>query len=202
VINFNWGANSPGPNMPASNWTARLTSDVYFVAGTYRFTVVADDEFVLAVDGFNYYNTLGAGQSGKAFVIDVGIIQGMHRVQVDFRQYSGPGYLSVDWQYLKDNQPVPPPTGTPAPTPVPIPGKLVTRYGDYTPCMLQNLHQAECFQSDGQWDSPNLGSIQLEPKIVLWGNCKGDEIQNKALSPNTDPQLAKCSKTEAGWFPN
>jgi hypothetical protein len=134
-------------------------------------------------------------------VIDIGITQGTHRVQVDFRQFSGLGYVSVDWQYLKDNQPVPPPTSAPAPTPVPNPTSVVTRYGDYTPCIQQNLHQAECFQSDGQWDSPNLGSIQMEPKILLWGNCKADEIQIKRLYANANPEPARCSRTEAGWFP-
>jgi hypothetical protein len=201
VVNFNWGTNSPGPNMPASNWTARMTSDVFFLAGIYRFSLVADDEFVLAIDGINYFNTTGLGQSGKAFVVDIGLTQGIHRVQLDFRQFSGLAYVSTDWQYLKEGGPAPSPSLEPPP-PTPNPGSVVTRFGDFTRCIQQNLHQAECFQSDGHWDSPNLGSIQLEPKIVLWGQCKADEIQRKQLFANSDPQPAKCSKSEAGWFPN
>jgi hypothetical protein len=136
VVNFNWGENAPGPNIPASDWTATFTSDVYFAPGTYRFTVVADDEFVLSVDGINYFNTIDLGQSGKAFVIDIGMTQGTHHVQVDYRQYGGPGFLSADWEYLKgNNSPTQPHTNC-----CTQPG---SRHANYTLWRLYPLHPAE-----------------------------------------------------------
>ena len=200
VLSFNWGISPPGPNMPASNWTARASSIAFFYAGLYRFTVVADDEFTLSIDGVDYYSTVGQGQAGKAIVVDIAFPQGTHVIQFDYRQYTGPGYLSVDWDYVKDANPVQPPAPS-QPNPSSA-ASVVTRYGDYTRCIQQNLHQAACFQSDGQWSSPNLGSIQMEPPIVLWQNCKADEVRSLQLYANQPAQPAKCSKTEAGWFPS
>jgi hypothetical protein len=206
-LNFNWGSNPPGPNMPSSNWTARATSDAFFYAGTYRFTVLADDEVALTIDNVTYLNTIGQGQSGKTQVIDIPMTQATHRVQVDFRQFTGGAYLSVNWVYLKPGgggQP-PPPQPTPTPSGPTSATSVQTRYGDYTPCIQQNLHQKECFQSDGAWNSPNMGSIETEPKIQIWGNCKADSVSTFVIDPNTDPPTTKdykCSKTDAGWFPN
>jgi hypothetical protein len=202
VLNFNWGGAPPVPNVPGQNFTARMDSDTYFYAGLYRFTLVADDEIVLTVGNQTYFSTIDAGQTGKTFVVDVPIIeQGISHVRVDYRQYTGPGYISVSWDYLKgsvpDNQP-------PVPPSTDLPGSLqslVTRFGDYTPCIQQNLHQVECFQADGSWSSPNVGSIQMEPKILLWQACAADSEKQEKLYPAQDAQPIKCSKTEAGWFP-
>ena len=42
-ISFNWGTGSPSPAVPADNFSARMTSDAFFYAGTYQFSAVADD---------------------------------------------------------------------------------------------------------------------------------------------------------------
>ena len=212
LVAFNWGSNPPAYGMPAQDWTARMTTDAFFYAGLYRFTVQADDEIALFIDGVTYLDTRGQGQSGKTFTIDIPLNQNYHRVQVDFRQYSGAAYLYVNWVYSKGAgtqpptqlpAPLPPSGSQPAPgtMPMPSPPSVVTQFGDYTPCIQQNLHQSQCFQSNGAWDSPNMGSIEMEPKIVLWGNCQSDSIQTIQLYQNTPPQAAKCSKTEAGWYP-
>jgi hypothetical protein len=210
VLSHNWGTAAPGPNMPSINWTARMTSQVFFYAGVYRLSITADDEFALVIDGVTYFSTLGQGLSGKTVVVDVSLNQGTHDVMVNFRQFTGSAYFVLDWSYMKDPNyvyPGVPVAPTPAPTPTPVPPaesptSVVTQYGDYTRCIQFDLHQSECFQSSGQWDSPNLGSIETEPKIVVWGNCTGDTVQTMQLYANQPPQPAKCSKTEAGWFPN
>jgi len=202
VLNINWGGNSPGPNVPGTNFTAQMDSDIFFYAGLYRFTVLVDDEFSLNVGGITYFSNIGAGTPGKTISIDVPISQqGTSHVQVLYRQFTGPAYISVAWELLKDDgtpaqpsQPAPPPNN-PAPS-----GNLVTQFGDYTRCVQQNLHQSQCFQSDGAWNSPNLGSIQMEPQILLWRSCKPDEQKRERLYPDRDKQAAKCSKTGAGWF--
>jgi hypothetical protein len=199
VINFNWGTSAPGPRMPSSNWTARMTTSTFLYAGTYRVTIVADDEFSLSADGITRFSTLGQPQPGKAFVIDLTVTQGTHNVQIDFRQFSGTAYITMEWAYLKDV--IVTPALPPATAPVPSATSVVTQYGDYTPCIQQNIHQSNCFQSTGAWDSPNLGSIEMEPQIVVWGNCTADTVQTMQLFINTAPQSAACSRTEAGWFP-
>ena len=204
VISFNWGLGSPGPGVPIDNFTARMTSTAYFYAGTYRFTILADDEVALFLDGVTIFDSRGMGQSGKTFVVDVPINEGTKSLQADFREFTGTAYVNIDWQYLKGGTPVPPPA-LPAPPSNPSATSVQTRYGDYTPCIQQNIHQSNCFQSDGAWDSPNLGSIEMEPPIQIWGNCEANQTRTVVVDTSTDPateRVFRCSKTEAGWFLN
>lgn len=209
LIAFNWGSNPPAPGMPASNWTARMTSNAFFYAGLYRFTVQADDEVVLTVGGVTYLDTRNQGQSGRTFTLDIPLVQGNQFIQVDYRQYTGAAYIFVNWQLISPAQPTqpiatPPPSGSnppPGTVPVASPSSVVTQFGDYTSCIQQGIHQRNCFQSNGAWNAPNMGSIDMEPQIVVWGNCVSDQVVTMQLYVNTAPQQAKCSKTEAGWYP-
>ena len=98
--------------------------------------------------------------------------------------------------------PVPMPVAAPEPAaPTPAPSydpswsyscpthatSVTTAYGDYTPCIQQNLQQAACFQSNGQWDAPNTGSIQSEPQIQVWGSCTPGTLQCMQLSCTQAP---------------
>lgn len=208
---FNWGSDTPpAPGMPAQNWTASMTSSTFFYGGTTRFQITADDEFALLIDGITYASTIGTGQSGKTIVADVVLSQGNHFVQVNYRQYTAAAYLYVSWQYLKSPTPVPPPSGpVPPPSgPQPPPATTfpppatgpVTEFGDYTRCAQQQIHQVNCFQSNGAWDAPNTGSIETEPQIVRWMNCTPDSVTTIQLYPNQAAQSAACSKTGAGYF--
>ena len=198
---FNWGGASPAPGVGGENWTATLSSTPWFNAGIHRFTVQADDEAVLVVDGVTYLDSRGKGQSGKTLTVDVPLAQGNHSVVVHYRQYSQASYLFVSWAIIKSATPtpVPPP---PAPnTPVSSAPSVVTEFGDYTPCIQQGLHQSQCFQSNGAWNAPNMGSIEMEPQIVVWRQCTPDEVVTMQLYVNQPPQQAKCSKTGAGYYP-
>jgi hypothetical protein len=200
VLNFNWGRSAPGPRLPTMNWSARMSSRAFFYAATYRVYIVADDAFTLLVDGEPVYTTQGMAETGKAQVFDLPMTQGLHDVQVEYLQLGGAAYFSMDWQILKAPgvarallQPLP--EGAVAPTPV------ITAYGDYTPCIQQQLHQSRCFVASGDWNSPNLGSIVMEPAIVVWGACTADTVTMMRLVNGQADQAAKCSKTEAGWYP-
>ena len=82
-ISYNWGYGSPGANIPTDYFTARFVTDAFFYAGTYTFTVTADDEIALRVDGVTYVDTRGAGQSGKTFTVSVPMTyQGNHHVEI------------------------------------------------------------------------------------------------------------------------
>jgi hypothetical protein len=202
-ISFNWGYGSPSPAVPADNFTARMTTDAFFYAGTYQFSAVADDEIAVLVDGITYLDTRGKGQSGKSFVFNVPMTwQGNHRVEVLYREFTVSAYVYLSWLYLNSGaQPTPPPTTSPYPPVPPSAKSVVTKFGDYTPCLQQNIHQANCFVSDGAWDSPNLGSIQMEAQITSWNTCVADTTE-MYTNPQGQPQSYNCSKTLAGWFPN
>lgn len=208
TVNFNWGSDTPpGPGMPAQNWTARLVTTAFFYAGIYNFTLQADDEFALYVDNILYADTRGANQPGKIVTIAVPLNQGNHYIDIEYRQYTGPAYLFATWDFVKNGNigptpapPQPPPVGPKQPFPPPT--DLVTEFGNYTPCAQQNIHQSNCFVSDGAWNSPNLGSIQMEPQIIRWQICTPDAVQQVQLWQNYPTVSAKCSKTAAGWFQN
>lgn len=205
AVAFNWGSDlSPAPGVPAQNWSARLSTNSFFYAGNYIFQIVADDAFVLYVDGAVMFNTLGLNIPGKPVNVAVPLTQGNHLIQIDFLQATGPAYLFMSWSFNKPVNPPAPPPAAPPPTGglfPPPPSGPVTQFGDYTSCAQQQIHQSNCFQSNGAWDAPNLGSIEMEPQIVIWQNCTADQWQTLQLYPNQPPQQAKCSKTEAGWFP-
>lgn len=200
---FNWGFEvAPGPGLPNINWSARATTVSYFPAGLYRFTVLADDDFRLIVDGVTYIDTVGRGQSGKTQTFDLPLVQGNHTVQVDFIQYTGAAYLFASWQWMSGGgaPPAPWPDNQP-PIPMPSQSQVITDFGDFTPCIQQGIHQKFCFVSNGAWDAPNYGSIEMEPPVVVWSRCHQDTQQTMQLYQNRAAQAAKCSKTQAGWFP-
>jgi hypothetical protein len=207
VLNINWGGASPAPNVPAQNFTATIDTDMFFYAGLYTFTLLADDEISLAIGNTTFFSSMGTNQPGKSFTVNVPITQqGTQHITIYYRQASGPSYINVSWTYQKGGggggappspTPAPPSGNNPPPT-----QSLVTKYGDYTPCMQQNIHQSNCFKSDGAWNSPNLGSIQMEPQIVLWQLCTADQVTTQRVPPNQSNVSTRCSRTEAGWFPN
>jgi hypothetical protein len=77
---------------------------------------------------------------------------------------------------------------------------VVTRFGDYTPCITKNQRQVKCFVSDDKPGSPNQGSIEIEPKIIIWGKRQADQVKQFQVNPTGLAHEFTCSKTEAGWF--
>lgn len=206
LVWFNWGYGSPGAGVPVDNFTARFTTNAFFYAGTYRVTITADDEVTFTVGGVTYLDTRNAGKSGKTITVDIPIFsQGNLPVQVLYREFTQLAYVYVNWQFLSGANPPPPPPPTPTPPNNCTPRSATsvqTQFGNYTPCIQQNIHQKNCFQSDGAWNSPNMGSIEMEPQIEIWGNCTPDSQTSFPVScdPNIPQQAYKCSKTGAGWF--
>lgn len=207
LLNFNWNGASPAPNVPGTNWSMSATTSGFFTGGTYQFSAIADDEVVVTVDGQIVIDTRGRNQVGKWQQVQWGLAQGTHTVEVNYRQFGGGSYLQVNWFITK---PGPGPTATPPRLQYPVAPasatSVTTEFGDYTPCIQKNIHQSNCFVQNGQWNSPNIGSIQMEPQITIWGNCSpADKDTIWTTNPNTNPVQThsfRCSKTLAGWFPN
>ncbi|HYO87862.1 MAG TPA: PA14 domain-containing protein [Candidatus Limnocylindrales bacterium] len=205
-INFNWGLGSPAPQVPVDFFSGRFATATFFNPGMYTFSIVADDGFTLRVDNAIFLNTFSAPQPGKAFTIDIPLTQGVHVIQVDYVELTGLAFVSVNWFFSKPISGIPQP---PAIVPTAPPSgqspfssaSVTTRFGNYTPCIQQQSHQANCFVSDGNWNSPNRGSIQLEPQIVLWRNCTANVVITQQLFPGQPAVQTTCSKTEAGFFP-
>ena len=96
-INFDWGLASPGKDVPSDNFSARFTADIYFAAGTYRFTALADDSVRVSVAFQPIIDTFDRPQPGTQLSADVPLPEGVQHVQVDYREEVREAYLTFDW---------------------------------------------------------------------------------------------------------
>ncbi len=205
-LNFNWNGAPPAANMPGANWTLTATTTAFFNGGQYQFSALADDEVLVMVDNLSIIDTRGKNQVGKWQTHQLGMTAGMHNVQVFYRQFGGASFVNVTWAYAKPG-PNPTPTARALPNPLaPASAKTVTTpFGVFDACIQNGWHQSKCFIQDGKWNSPNLGSIEMEPAIAIWGNCEpADSDVRWTTDANTNPiqtRAFRCSKSLAGWFP-
>ncbi len=199
LASFDWGYGSPSPYVPADNFTARFTTDAFFYAGNYTFSVIADDEFILVVDGVTIPRRRGHGQSGKPANIMLPMSAGPAPCGGALSQVVGHG-LSLP----TGRMPAAGPATSAADLYPPLPAdSVLDKFGDYTAC-LQRRHQANCFVSrrcvglaqpgidpDGAADRGVAGELQA-----------GRQISTFYISPEVPAKEVQCSKTRAGWFPN
>jgi LysM repeat protein len=107
AVNFNWGFGSPDPSRVFSDFfSARWIRQQNFNAGTWRFTVNADDGFRLYVDGnlvADYFTYVG----NQTRTVDVPLAAGAHVVQLEYVEQTGNALVRLTYQQVAG--PVPPP---------------------------------------------------------------------------------------------
>lgn len=87
-IDFNWGTNSPAPQLPPDNFSARWTRTLYYAAGTYHCSVTRDDGVRLYVDGDVIFDRWEPGDETNVF--DLTMTDGWHEFQLEyFEAYEG-----------------------------------------------------------------------------------------------------------------
>lgn len=96
AVVFNWGPNSPGPGIGSQFWSARWVSVQYLNAGTYRFTVTADDGVRLYIDGQLVLDAW-RDQAPTTYTRVVQVSSGNHALQVDYYQGVGDASIAVSW---------------------------------------------------------------------------------------------------------
>lgn len=96
AVVFNWGPNSPGPGLGSQNWSARWVTIQYLTAGTYRFTVTADDGVRVYINGQQILNQWRE-QAPTTFTVDVQVSTGNQAIQVDYFQGIGDARVTVSW---------------------------------------------------------------------------------------------------------
>jgi hypothetical protein len=99
AIAFDWGLGSPR-DLPDDNFSIRFTTDVYFPAGTYRFSALADDRVRVSVAYAPVINTFDKPQPGVLLSADVPLPEGVHHIQVDYREETKEAYVNVGWALL------------------------------------------------------------------------------------------------------
>jgi hypothetical protein len=96
ALDFNWVSGSPGPNIPADNFSARWTRSFEFTEeGDYRFWADVDDGVKLYLDGWlliDEWNT-------NPYVLHSGVFAdikpGVHTLIVEFFEAAGDAHLKV-----------------------------------------------------------------------------------------------------------
>lgn len=96
-IGFDWGTNSPGRGVPADNFSVRWGKGGYLPGGVYRFIITADEGFRLYIDGEVILDTWDQPQPGLTLGRDVELSTGVHRIQLDYREFDQTAYIYLDW---------------------------------------------------------------------------------------------------------
>jgi hypothetical protein len=99
VIDFNWQAGSPAPQIPANNFSARWSRRANFEADTYRFHVIADDGARMWVDGRLIIDDWSVGAVRES-TADVTLTQGPHDLRVDYFEQAGDARVLVWWERI------------------------------------------------------------------------------------------------------
>ena len=100
-LNFDWGVTSPGIScgIPIDNFSVRWTRTLYFDAGSYEFTVTADDGVRLYVD-----NTLvidkWIDQAATTYKTMVPMAAGSHTIKLEYYEHGGAAVAKLSWQVM------------------------------------------------------------------------------------------------------
>jgi hypothetical protein len=96
AINFNFGAGSPDPSIPADNFSARWTGTQTFTAGTYTFTLTRDDGARVYLDSQLILNHTEGG--AQTFQTTISVSGGAHNIVVEFIEAAGNAQIVFSWQ--------------------------------------------------------------------------------------------------------
>jgi uncharacterized protein YraI len=96
AVVFNWGPNPPGLGIGSQNWSARWQAIQYFNAGTYRFTVTADDGVRVFINGQLIINEWRV-QAPTTFSVNAQLPSGNHALQVEYFQGAGDAQIAFSW---------------------------------------------------------------------------------------------------------
>jgi hypothetical protein len=87
-LNFDWGAGSPDPSVPADDFSARWTREVSLTGGIYRFSLEADDGVRFWIDGQLLIDAWPA-TPGQIYSTEVFVPDGVHIQWVEFFEVTG-----------------------------------------------------------------------------------------------------------------
>jgi PKD repeat protein len=100
-INFDWGTGSPGPGVPADNFSARWSRNPSFPAGTYRFYVWVDDGVRLWIDG-NLVIDQWHDSAPTTYSANVPLADGVHSLRMEYYERSGSALAQLAWERLEN----------------------------------------------------------------------------------------------------
>jgi hypothetical protein len=99
AINFSWGTGSPGTGINADNFSVRWTNYVSLAAGTYRFTVRADDGVRLWIDDVLVLDRW-IEQPATTYTVDRTLTAGYHSIRLEYLEAAGEALIQLSWAVL------------------------------------------------------------------------------------------------------
>ena len=112
AVDFNWGAGSPGANIPNDRFSARWTRALPMDVGLYRFTVLADDGVRLWVNEQLLIDEWHDNQS-ITYTADASIPGGITPVRLDYYEHQGAALVTLTAVRLDGSAPATPPAKPP-----------------------------------------------------------------------------------------
>lgn len=100
-IDFDWGYGSPGPGIPADNFSARWVRSFFLPAGNYRFYAQADDGVRVWVDGELIIDEWHAS-SGVTYTADKQLNSGSHLLRIEYFEARELAKIRVWWSTAGD----------------------------------------------------------------------------------------------------
>lgn len=116
AIDFNWGADSPDPRIPADRFSVRWTRTLRFREGLYELSVTVDDGVRLWMDGQLLIDEWH-DSSLTTYSVTVQVSPGHHYLQIEYYEGLGGAMIQFSRERVKPATPTPPPTETVSPPP-------------------------------------------------------------------------------------
>ncbi len=82
-VNYDWVSGSPHPTVNNDNFSAKATKTADYEAGTYRFTVTADDGVRLKIDGVTVIDKW-IDQAPTSYSYQTSLSEGNHTISVEY----------------------------------------------------------------------------------------------------------------------
>ncbi len=112
-INFDWGINAPDSAIPADNFSVRWTKTDSFSAGSYEFSVTADDGLRLYIDN-NLVIDKWVDQGATTYKTTQVLTSGNHTIKMEYYENGYDAVAKLNWIQLSGNTPTPTPTSIPS----------------------------------------------------------------------------------------
>lgn len=98
TLNVNWGANSPGPNVPKNNWSAAFTSSQNFPSTeNYLFSLTVDGGARFYIDGELVIDQWFNGGL-RTVTLDRPLPAGPHSLRVEYYKSGSTARLALTWK--------------------------------------------------------------------------------------------------------
>ena len=107
-IDFSWGSGSPDPSVTNDDFSSRWTRTVDFAAGTYYFSVTADDGVRLFIDNELVLDKW-IDQPPTTYTVSKTLAEGEHTIKMEYYERGGGATAKLSW-----TQQAPPPPPPPA----------------------------------------------------------------------------------------